>query len=164
VRATQRAIGDIPLVTGVNLAAYRRTEDKAVRPLTKATLLRRLTDGTGGILIYNHPQMEGRSYHALGEITRLVADHDGIFTQGRLDRNWHGLGEENHPDTAVLKSPDGYLLAVMNESDEPRTYTMTLPDRAFERGYEYYSGQSFDSGDTISVTLQPHDAAAYILK
>ena len=164
VEATQEVLGDVPLVTGINLAAYRRTEDKAVRPLTKASLLRRLTDGRGGFLIYNHPQMEGRSYYAVAEISKLVADHEALFVDARLDKKWLGLGEAHHPDTAVLKSPAGYLLAIMNESGETRSYTLTLPERVFEGGFEYYTGESVEPGQTITITVAPHDAAAYILR
>ena len=81
LNATRKALGDIPLVTGALLSPYVLTEDRPLNYYSKAGLLRRLIDGTGGVLLYERLSFDGRCYEAVAEVSRLSADYEEIFLQ-----------------------------------------------------------------------------------
>jgi len=164
VAATREVLGDIPLATGAILRPYALSDDRVVSPYTKARLLRRLTDGTGGLLLYDRLPLEGQSYWALAEITRLCADYEDIFMNRELLQRWGELGEANLPDSAVLEYEGKHLVAIMNEGGKSRTYQFHLPETGFTEGIEYYSGQAVRPGQQVELELEAGAAAVYVLE
>ncbi len=164
LNATRKALGDIPLVTGALLSPYVVSEDRPLNYYSKAGLLRRLIDGTGGVLLYERLSFDGRCYEAVAEVSRLSADYEEIFLHGKLLEHWGDFGEAVMGDSAVLEHNGKHLIAIMNEHGQPGTYRFKLPETGFTKGTEYYSGQRVVPGQPIELQLEPGGVAAYVLE
>ena len=135
-----------------------------MNPFTQARLLRRLIDGSAGVLLYDRHPLDGRGYYAIADVSRLSADYEEIFLHGKLLERWGEVGEGNMPDSAVLEHNAKHLVAIMNEGEKPRIYRFTLPAGGFTRGTDYYTGKAVRPGQSVKVELAPGTAAAYVLE
>ncbi|MBU1735320.1 MAG: hypothetical protein KJ692_08790, partial [Verrucomicrobia bacterium] len=79
INDTLAAIGKTPLVVGELVYPYDVEFQIYPAYASKAILLRRVTDGTGGVLIYSLTQLDGRTFYALAEVSRLVKDYEPLF-------------------------------------------------------------------------------------
>lgn len=157
--ATHEALGGIPLVCGKIMKPYDRNSNDVPVPATKAILLRRLIDSTGGILVYDRMPIEGRTWQASAEVTRFAAEYEEVIRHGEFPEidgipwgaGW--VGVRSHEKTM--------LIAVMNTTSQEKSYTLPLPDA--QEGIEFYSQQEVTPGEEISVTLEPGDARVYVL-
>lgn len=161
VAATHEALAGIPLIVGQLMRPYDRNSDEAVTPLTRAVMLQRLMDCTGGVLVYDRMPMEGRSWQASAEVSRLAAAYDEVFAEGEFA----GVGEaELGADWAAARAlDDTMIVAMMNTSTTPRTLALTLPG-GYTRCTEFFSGQPATSGEQVSLELAPGDARAWVLE
>jgi hypothetical protein len=158
IRATYKALDGIPMMMGVWMTPYSAEDLSPARVATKAELLRRTLDSTAGMLVYDRNAMDGRSWRAVAETTRLVANYESTFIA-------HHLAEIPGQDSArvqLLKGEQESLLCVMNETAQPVNYNFHLPPD-LGAGREYYSGQTVAAGGEVQITLAPGEAAAYVL-
>lgn len=158
-RATIAALQGIPLICGALLTPYERDILTPVNPLSKAWLLRTVLDSTGGVLVYERTEMDGRSWLAMGETTRLVAAWEEAFVQGRR------LTFESFNDSQVqpLQHAGTTLVCLMNPGKKPTTLTVPLPSE-WGAGQEFYSGRKVTAGATVQLTLEPGDAEVLVLR
>ena len=166
VKATREALRapdgtrGIPLVVGRLMHPYDRNSDDPVTPLTRAVMLRRLMDCTGGVLVYDRMPVEGRSWQASAEVSRLAAAHDDIFADGDFpvlpgvpeDAEWAG----------ARSLGDTIIVALMNTSSQPRTLSLTLPE-GYARCTEFFTGEAAAAGAEVSLELAGGDARAWVL-
>ncbi len=160
VRATVEALQGIPLVCGKLMHPYDRDSDDILVPLTKAVLLRRLFDSTGGILVYDRMPMAGRSWQASAEASRLAAAYEEVFIKGAFvevpgvpaSADW--LGARKHGNTL--------LIALMNITNEEKTYSFALPE-GYANAVEFYTGDAVSAGDKLQLKLAPGAALVYVL-
>ncbi|MGI5818405.1 MAG: hypothetical protein ACOX9R_09975 [Armatimonadota bacterium] len=158
--ATHEALGGIPLVVGRLMRPYDRNSTEAVTPLTRAVMLRRLMDCTGGVLVYDRPPIEGRSWHASAEVSRLAAAHEDVFAEGEFvmvdgvpfEQDWAG----------ARSLGDTMIVAMMNTTAADRALTLTLPE-GYAHCVEFFSGESATPGETVTLELPPGDARAWVL-
>jgi len=159
------ALRGIPVKFGELLVPYiadiYKEEDcrYPVAPLKKANLIRRALDATGGVLIYERKAMDGRSWYALGEATRLTADFEELF----LNQRPVTLVGQQTDQIQVVKGKQQSLVCVLNDSAKPATYEFHLPAE-LGQGREYYSEKKVARGETIHLTLEPGEAAVYVLQ
>lgn len=153
------ALRGIPVKYGELLVPYDIRSERPVAPLKKATLLRRALDATGGVLIYQRKSMDGRSWYAVGETTRLVADYEDLFIGHRLET----IPGQDPAKVQILKGDTRALVCIMNETSKPAHYEFSLPV-ALGKGREYYSGKTVTAGAAIKLTLEPGEAAVYVLQ
>ncbi|MGD9495315.1 MAG: hypothetical protein AB7Y46_03285 [Armatimonadota bacterium] len=160
VRATHEALQGIPLIVGELMHPYDRNSDDAVTPCTRAVLLRRLMDCTGGVLVYDRPPMEGRSWRASAEVTRLAAAHEEVFAEGEF------ASLEGVPDGAewagARRLGDTMIVALMNTSGQARQFSLTLPG-GYGRCSEFFSGVPAKPGTELTLELAGGDARAWVL-
>jgi len=153
------ALRGIPVKYGELLVPYDIRSRRPVAPLKKAVLLRRALDATGGVLIYERKSMDGRSWYAVGEITRLTADFEELF----LNQRPVTLAGQKTDQIQVVKGKQHSLVCVLNESSKALEYNFQLPAE-LDKGYEYYSGKTVAAGQAITLTLEPGEVAVYVLQ
>ena len=155
---TIEALAGIPAVFGAILRPYDTTKTEPQVPLTKARLLRRSLDATGGVLIYDRLPMDGRTWFAIAEITRLVATFEQLLLGGRRT----GLPGLDQAQVQALSDGNTTLVCAINQRSSPAQYTIPLP-RDAGRGEEFYSTQKVAGGETVECLLPAGEVAVYVL-
>jgi len=159
--AIPRTIGGlngIPTVFGALIRPYDTKEAVPLVPLTKARLLRRALDSTGGVLIYNRLPLDGRSWRAIAETTRLVATYESLFLTGKRDC----LPGYEDARVQVLSDGKRTLVCALNGGSSSLDLRLTLPAEAGS-GREFYSGRIVDAGQTVSCPLTTGEAVVFVL-
>jgi len=158
--ATHEGLQGIPLVCGKLFHPYDRNSDEVPTPLTKAILLRRLMDSTGGILVYDRMPLDGRSWHASAEASRLASAHEDVIAGGDFPQI-DGLpwGEKW---CAIRGLGDTLLIGVFNMTGAETTREVTLP-AGYATCEAFYGGEQAAAGQTVTVTLAAGDAEVYVL-
>jgi len=156
---TTEAVGGIPAVFGTLLRPYSPSDVVPLLPLTKARLLRRCLDATGGVLIYDRLPLDGRSWLATAETTRLVSEFEDVF----LTRKRTGLPGLHESRAQLLGNGKRTLVCAMNDTNKQATYTIALPEGT-GAGSEFYSGAAVTAGQIITCVLPPGEAAVYVLQ
>ncbi len=152
IEATHAALEGIPALFGEILHPFVLRDTTPVQPTTAAAQLRRLIDSRHGVLLYELGGMDGRSWSAVAETTRLAAAHEALFIEGER----HLIpGVEAHG--ALLSGKEGTLYCLMNSGLEELRVTFTLPGD----GVEFYTGERFHG--EVSLTLQPGESRAISL-
>jgi hypothetical protein len=144
------ALRGIPVKFGQLLHPYDERSRQPVAPLTQATLLRRALDATGGVLIYARHAMDGRSFYAVGETTRLVADYEKLF----LDHKLEAIPGQDTARVQLLRGEKNTLLCIMNETSKEDRIKFHLPG-GLGLGKEYYSGKILAAGSDVEFILPP---------
>ncbi len=157
IRDTITALQGIPLIGGALVVPYDQNETNPNTPLNKARLLRVLLDSIGGVLVYDRPPLDGRSWYAMAETTRLVAAHEELFLNGKRS-SLAGLDDDQD---AVISDGKTMLVCLINQTDKSVTRKVNLPE--FGAGKEFYSGQKVKAGETVTPTLAPGEIAVYVL-
>jgi hypothetical protein len=158
-QATIEALKGIPLVCGLLLTPYDRDILTPVNALTKAWILRTVLDSTGGVLVYERTEMDGRSWVAMGEATRLVAKYEDAFLKGRR----LGLSGRDSAQVEVLQQDGLTLVFLMNPSSQAVTLQVPLTG-AWGSGEEFYSSRKVAAGATVETRLEPGEAEVVVLR
>lgn len=148
----------IPALFGVLMRPYATDEMIPQVPLTKARLLRRALDATGGVLVYNRLPLDGRSWFAIAETTRLVATFEDLFLTGKRT----GLADCDSACVQILNDGNRTLVCVMNGGSSSRDLRLPLPAKA-GGGHEFYSGRTVSAGETVFCSLPAGEAAVFVL-
>ena len=164
VDATIDALDGIPLVVGAILRPYDRNLRERVVPMTKARLLRRLADSTGGVLVYDRMPLGGRSWLAIAEVTRLCADYEELFLRG--ERTWDAVEVQpaGETESAVKRLGKTALVLLMNAGAKPKTFTVTVKPGAARSGTLYYAARAVRASEATTVVLSPGDAEAIVME
>lgn len=157
IPATIDGLNGIPVLFGELARPYDTKETIPPVPMTKARLLRRALDSTGGVLIYSRLPLDGRSWYAIAETTRLVAAYEELFITGKRTV-LRGCDEAT---VQVLGNGKTTLVCAMNGGSSALNLRIPLPPNA--GGREFYSGRSVSAGDTVSCTLLAGDAEVFVL-
>ena len=143
---------------GALITPYDTQETIPPVPLTKARLLRRALDSTGGVLIYARLPMDGRSWYAVAETTRLVATYEDLFAAGERTP----LSGCDEARVQVLGDGKTTLVCAMNGGSGGVDLRLPLPIEA-GGGREFYSERSVAAGQTVSCTLPAGEAEVFVL-
>lgn len=160
LRATHTALRGIPLVVGELMHPYDRNSDDVLVPATRAVMLRRLMDCTGGVLLYDRLPVEGRTWQACADMTRLAAAHEEVFAEGEF-ASLPGI-EDAAAWASARRLGDTMIVAVMNQGRETKTYTLTLP-AGYVTAREFFTGGVATPGAEVTIELAPGDAQAWVL-
>ena len=158
IAETARALKGIPLVGGALVVPYATSVTTPQTPLTKARLLRVLLDSTGGVLVYNRSTLDGRSWYAMAETTRLVAEYEEIFLKGKRT----ALAGQDPARVQMVSAGRTTLVCALNQTSGVVTHKFTLP-MAAGPGKEFYSDRSLEAGASVESELGPGEAAVYVL-
>ena len=113
----------IPTLFGVLLTPYRPALDQPVTRTSKARILRRAIDATGGVLIYERRSMDGHWWYAVAEVSRLIASFEDLFLHVRPET----INGQDEASVQLLRGKDASLLCVMNDSSKPQSLALTSP-------------------------------------
>lgn len=161
-RDTIAALKGIPLSGGTILRPYRTGETWPLVPVAKAEILRTLLDCRGGVMLYDRSPMDGRTWHAFGEISRLAAEYEELFIHGEL-KDWPGHDPRQVQAISAGTTPAVTLLCVMNSGSTATEHTIKIP-AAIRAGHEFFSGKRVTADRTVRGTLEPGDAAVWVLR
>jgi hypothetical protein len=156
---TLEALAGIPAIFGALMQPYDTTETVPQSPISKARLLRLSLDATGGVLIYDRLPMDGRTWFAIAETTRLAATFEDLFLTGRRS----GLPGLDEAVVQVLSDGAVTLVCAMNDGSNPVEYRLPLPEEA-GAGQEFYSGREVVADETVQCVLPAGEAAVYVLR
>jgi len=157
IPATIDGLKGIPTLFGELMRPYDTKETIPPVPMTKARLLRRALDSTGGVLIYNRLPLDGRSWYAIAETTRLVATYEDLFIAGKRT----ALPGCDDAQVQTLSNGRTTLVCAMNGGSSKLDLRLSLPPDA-GGGREFYSGRSTTAGQTISCTLPSGEAEVFV--
>ena len=158
ISATVEALKGIPLIGGALVVPYATGETTPQKPLTKARLLRVLLDSTGGVLVYNRSTLDGRSWYAMAETTRLAAEYEEVFLKGKRT----ALAGQDPALVQVVSAGRTTLVFALNQTSKVLTHKFALPVAA-GAGKEFYSDKPVEAGASVESLLEPGEAAVYVL-
>jgi hypothetical protein len=153
-----KALRGIPVELGELLVPYDQHSRVPVAPLTIATLLRRALDSTGGVLVYARASMDGRSWTAVADVSRLTADYEDVF----LNKTLMDIPGQDAASVQIAKGAGKTLLCVMNFSrSKESTFDIAIPNN-LGNGKEYYSGEIVKGGQKLQLKLAPGEAKVFV--
>jgi len=158
IPATIDGLKGVPTLFGELSRPYDTRETIPPVPMTKARLLRRAIDSTGGVLIYNRLPLDGRSWRAIAETTRLVATYEDLFMAGKRT----ALPRCDRANVQVLTDGRTTLVCAMNGGSSVLNLRLPLPAAA-GGGREFYTKRSVTAGQTVSCTLPAGEAEVFVL-
>jgi hypothetical protein len=157
IHDTVVAADGLPAIFGVLITPYKLTLDQPVTRASKARILRRAIDSTGGVLVYERRSMDGRWWFAVAEVSRLIACYEELFLRVRPE----AIEGQDPAAVQLLRGKDASLVCVMNGGSKPRAFELTLPADLGD-GKEFYSDESVSVGEMMKVSLPPGEVAVYV--
>lgn len=129
LEATREAIGGMPFTLGIIANPYeieKRTPPTWFRP---ADLMRRVSDSTGGVLLYHYSTLDSRSFQSVARVSRAMKDYGPYFVAHDVSRRAEvSIPGWSDAEREVLAGADGTLLVVlMNTSRNAKPYEVQLP-------------------------------------
>lgn len=125
---TLSALAPTPMVSGVIIHPYTSKNTTYPTHWSQAEILQHLLVGRVGILFYDYPSMDGRSFYNIGAISRLAAEYEELILNGKRVENEFPLRQGPSGDNyQVLRHANQTLLLMMNRGRQSVAYELT-PD------------------------------------
>jgi hypothetical protein len=161
---TLTALGATPLIVGEIVHPYEVKSREYPTYCKKATLLRRVCDGTGGLLFYDMASMDGKTFYSIAEVTRFIADYED-FLIGRKNAGANVKMSGLNKDAYEMFEKDGkQMLIVMNESKSEKDFKAEIINiKGNVKITEYYSAKTYNS-PVIEEKISPWDAKIFIIE
>ncbi len=162
---TLKVLGNVPLACGDCITPYRTDDRTFPTYCSKAIILRRAVDGTGGFLAWHYPDMDGKSFYASAEISRLVADYEDLFVAHRKDNalvTAEGIGAD---DVTVFTDGKRRLVLLINEKKDPKK--VLLKNNQFTpqmKVFDYYAEKDLGNLREITTEVPANDVKAFIIE
>ena len=161
--ATRAAVKNTPLALGVICYPHDFAVRTAPDFIGKARLLRRAVDATAGVLIYNYPTLDGRSFEAIAAVSNIMAQYQDFFISNIRANELLTVRGYVSSEYEVLGNGKGdYLIAIMNPSKNPRQFKATFKFPAGKKLYEYATGKEVQND--FSGNLPSEGIAVYVTK
>ncbi|MBU1857003.1 MAG: hypothetical protein KKC28_08485, partial [Verrucomicrobia bacterium] len=165
VANTLAAVGKTPLVLGELVYPYDVKKQTYPAYVSKSTFLRRVTDGTGGVMIYSLTQLDGRTFYALAEVSRLVKDYEPLFLDRKNDPSLVKVSGIEPDNVVVFTDGQTRLIMIINgENVVCKAVVTNLNFGENMRVLDYYAGKDLGHVNTINADILPHDAAVFVVK
>lgn len=162
--ATRQALGATPLMLGELVYPYRVEERMAPKYASKAVLMRRACDATKGILIYEYPTLDGRTFDAVAAVSAIMADYEEFFLRGDRPAELLELRGFDRADYEVLRDATGDLLiALFNPTGSPRAFNFSLKQPAARGLLDVGTGKR-TTEKTVSGMIEPDGIAVFTTK
>ena len=162
LHATQEASRVSRLVTGELVLPDDISQNTAPGWIQKATLLRRCCDATGGYLVFAYASLDGRSFLAMAEVSRILRRYEPFFMTGRRRPEAltvSGLGAEEYE---VLDDATGNsLVALMNGKKENRDFAFEIP---IPEGKKLYDADGNAVACPVKGVLPADGIAIYVVR
>lgn len=154
LEATQSALKNTPLLIGS--IDYPNSVESRDYPTcsSQAKFLRRLCDSSGGLLIYSYETLDGKTFYALSEISRLAAEYENIFLEPVRTPDLISVRGLNEDEIEVFTQKNNTLIMLMNQTSQPQPFTIEnskLPTDAVLK--DFYTGESFPVEKSIKGNI-----------
>jgi hypothetical protein len=159
VKATLKAIGSTPILLGAIAHPTRNTNRAYPTECSAAKLIRRLLDSRGsGVLVYCLSGLDGRTFHAMSQVTSLAAEYEDFFIKGKRVDSTIKCNSEH----AVLEWNKQKLLIVLNQTRKSRKFRANL--KSGVGVFDFYADKKLAVTRYISGTIAPGKIKAYLIK
>ncbi|MBR6372406.1 MAG: hypothetical protein IKS20_04425, partial [Victivallales bacterium] len=163
LQATRAAIKKTPWVIGIVCYPYDFSSRIAPDYISKSRLLRSVADGTAGVLIYNFPTLDGRSFDSFATVSRIMAEHHDFFVSGIRANELLSIKGFGTSEYEVLGDGKGnYLVAIMSSAKSARAFKAAFKLPNGKKLYEYGTGKEVQS--EFSGNLPADGIAVYVTK
>ncbi|MFH1905119.1 MAG: hypothetical protein ABIK53_06345 [bacterium] len=161
---TLSALGKTPLALGHIVSPYDVKKQEYPGFASKAILLRRAVDGTGGIMIWYLTQLDGRTFYASAEISRLVADYESLFIFHQKDNSLVEVSGMSPDDVTVFTDGKTRLILLINE-DNVKKKVKVVNEKFNQKMkvYDYYQEKDLGNLKEITVEILPNDVKALVV-
>ncbi|MBR4675876.1 MAG: carbohydrate-binding family 9-like protein [Victivallales bacterium] len=162
LKETQACFKKTRLVLGELVYPYKRELRIAPQAARASTLMRRCCDATKGFLIYEYPTLDGRSFLAISEVSKVLSKYEPFFTTGIRVPEMLKMPGVDAAEYEVLGDGQGnFLVVLMNMKDKPRDYSfeVTLPD-----GKQLYNDNGKQLGNKVTVTVDGFKTNIFVIK
>lgn len=160
--ATQACFQKTKLVLGELVFPFDTTQRIAPQTVRAATLLRRCCDATKGCLMFQYPELDGRSFLAIAEVSRIVANYEAFFTTGLRAPQMLETTTMAPADYEVLGDGEGnYLVVLMNQKDQPREFVFEV---GLPLGRRLLDEEGREVAPSVSTTLAGSAVKVYLIR
>ena len=147
------------------LKATVLSNDGLIHPETwKAQLIRVMASLHGGLDLQNPLEMISGIRYYIGEGTRLIAQYEKLFTDGKRQDNLAVSNDIKYPNLLVLTDGAERLVLAFNEGAAPQTVAikhLNLPPNA--QAFSFYENKNYPA-EQQSITIPANDVAAIHIK
>ena len=131
----------------------------------KSQVLRLVATCNGGIDLESGMELCGGMLYYVGEATRIIAEHEELFYEGRRDDALASSEQFKYPNLLVLKKGDERLVLLFNETDKP--VETELLNNGLPQGMAatiHGEAGSVGNPERIKLTVPPGDVAVIHVK
>ena len=164
LEATSKAVAPNRLIPGELILCWSGNLKYDFSKL-KINLLRRLTDGNGGFLVFYDLQVDGRFWNTVGEISRLVADYESFFIKCEKNKKAVKIISGIDSKDLVVYENDSLekLIILFNPTGKEKKCEieiLTLPATAVIK--DYYLRKTIHTNKNVITKIAPFDAKVFI--
>lgn len=120
---TMEALGTTPSYTGI---VYWQQNTPDVGKTLKNKVLRRITDGAKGIMLYTWVRLDGIARTKISEAAAILADYEEFFLKNKHSNAFKTSGGITANDVVLLENNGKYLLLVFNDHKAVKTGKVTV--------------------------------------
>ena len=154
-KATFEALKGVPVYTGI---LYWQQTPTAVAKILKNKILRRITDGANGIMLYTWVKLDGIARTQINKAATIIADHEELFLTNKKSREFKTTGNISQDSVVLLSGKNQYLLLVFN--NHSRILNGKIDLKVTDDYYTTINGKTF-SGKNIPVSVRPYDTGVF---
>ncbi|MEM5831214.1 MAG: hypothetical protein QXO40_03365 [Candidatus Aenigmatarchaeota archaeon] len=162
---TLNSLGKTPLVCGELVYPYDEKSEEYPKYASKATLIRRAVDSTGGILVYSLAQLDGRTFYSIGEVSRLIADYEEFFVNHKKNNSLIEVEGISSNDFVVFVYDNQMLIILINETEKERQAKILV--KTFNPKmdvFDYYGNKNLGNQQIITTKIPPNDVKVFVVK
>ena len=129
LEATRAVIGNMPFTVGIIAQPYEIEKRMSPTWFRPADLMRRASDASGGVLLYNYSTLDSRSFQSIARVSRALKDYGPYFAAHDVSRRAEVVTAGwSDAEREVLAGADGSLLVVLiNSGRKAKAYAVQLP-------------------------------------
>ena len=166
MKATINGLGKTPVLLGAIARPYNVDERGFPTYCSKTVVLRRIFDSRKGMLVYAFNILDGRTFYALGEVSRLAAEYEDLITEGRNGKDLLKVEGIIPDDYYVFFDDTGRcLIALFNSSSKPKKFKFSV--KKITKGkniYDYYAGKQKVDGEVVTGKIPGKDVKLFIVE
>lgn len=160
IKATVEAVKPKPMIMGVIANPYVVSSRMPPTFTSAAELMRAMCDASGGILVYNYPTLDGRSFSAQALVSRIVAENEQFFAPGQYELAGNEAAETSGAEAFLRRDKQGNLLMVFVNLGRAKAEF----SGKFKKSGSLIDCRSGAECSDITGNLNPGDIAAYKLQ
>ena len=115
-------------------------------------------------MVWTLAQLDGRTFYASAEISRLVADYENLFISHQKDNSLVEVSGISADDVTVFIDGKKRLILLINES-KGKKKVKVLNQRFSKKMkvYDYYQKKDMENLEEINTEILPQDVKAFVI-